>query len=484
MMKRIILFFAAVLTGVSFCLLVHCSSQPTVAGTGSSAGNGRIECFVSDSTGSGCPDLQVYLKKIAITGHNDSVLEEWTRTTDVNGRFGFDSLPPGSFAAGCERKDLGIVALASKVRSEMDSTINLNLDRPIVYKGRLLLAVGMDFKVVSVFIPGSSAPAARIDANGFYVLPDVPLGQHDITFRYGAIVNYLPVKVDRATRDTMFLRDIAFAQDEAHANATYSFYQTALPQTYSVLFRDYDSTTTPSWYAGKDFSWVTYYKVVNGTLVEVDVMGNAFVVLDNFDDGDSLTCLNQITGHSGWQVVTDAKDGGTTKLLPDSTAWHFARAITDINSFSGKSLNITFLMGTTPPALTPYSYITCVISPKSRGYANLTSMTEFSFYAMGKGTIRVVFRSHKALAGYAPADWWGQMSTVLACPATWQRISIVPADIKAPQNSKQQLNGLTWASVRDSIDRIEFAAWMNKGDTVSMALDNIMIHGVSDADFR
>jgi hypothetical protein len=482
-MKRTVLFFTAVLSGISLCVLVRCSSQPTVAGTGSSAGNGRVECLVTDSTGNGCPDLQVHLKKIAITGHNDSVLEEWIRSTDVNGRCGFDSLPSGSFAAQCEKKDLGIVALASKVRSDMDSTINLSLDRPIIYKGRLLLATGMDFKAVSVFVPGLSAPAG-VDTNGFYVLANVPLGQHDITFRYGAIVNYLPVKVDRATPDTLFLRDVPFAQDAAQASAQYSFYQTTMPRTYSVLFRDYDSTNTPVWYSGKDFSSVTYFKVVNGNLVQVDVNGNAFVVLDNFDDGDSLTCLNQITDHSGWQVVTDAKDGGTTKLLPDSTAWHFARAITDINSYSGKSLNITFLMGTTPPALTPYSYITCVVSPKSRGYANLTSMTEFSFYAMGKGTIRVVFRSHKALAGYAPADWWGQLSVVLACPPTWQKISIFPSDIKAPQNSKQQLNGLTWPSVRDSIDRIEFAAWMNKGDTVSMALDNIIIHGLSDADFK
>ena len=134
MMKRIILFSAAVLTGFSLCVVVRCSSQPMTAGTGSSAGNGRVECFVTDSTGSGCPDLPVLLKRIAITGHNDSVIGEWTKSTDVNGRCGFDSLPAGSFVAGCEKKDLGIVALASKVRSDMDSTINLNLDRTIVYK--------------------------------------------------------------------------------------------------------------------------------------------------------------------------------------------------------------------------------------------------------------------------------------------------------------------------------------------------------------
>jgi len=96
-----------------------------------------------------------------------------------------------------------------------------------------------------------------------------------------------------------------------------------------------------------------------------------------------------------------------------------------------------------------------------------------------------VFRSHKALARICAGRLVGaSLSVVLACPPTWQKISIFPSDIKTPQNSKQQLNGLTWPSVRDSIDRIEFAAWMNKGDTVSMALDNIIIHGVSDADFK
>jgi len=481
-MKRIFLFSAAILTEVGLCILMHCSSQ-RIAGTGSSAGNGRVECFVTDSTGGGCSGLEVVLKRISITGHNDSVIGEWTTSTDINGFCGFDSLPAGSFVAGCQIKALGVVAMNSKVRSNMDSTITLNLNRPIVYKGRLLLAAGVDYRTVSAFIPGMLAPAG-IDSNGFYVLSNVPLGQNDISFRYGAIVNYLPVSVDKATGDTLFVRDAVFAQDGSQASATYSFYQTTLPRTYAVLFKDYDTLNTPSWYAGKDFSSVQYYKVVNGSLVEVDAVGNPFVILDNFDDGDSLTCINPITGHSGWQVVTDAKDGGTTKLLPDSTAWHFPRAITDVNSYSGKSLNITFLMGTTPPTLAPYSYITCSVSPRGSGYLDLTPMTEFSFFCKGKNRIRVVFRSHKALANYAPGDWWGQMSVVLTCPPDWQRISILPSDIKAPAGSKQAADGLTWPAVRDSIDRIEFAAWMNAGDTVVMGLDDIVIHGVSDEDFK
>ena len=72
----------------------------------------------------------------------------------------------------------------------------------------------------------------------------------------------------------------------------------------------------------------------------------------------------------------------------------------------------------------------------------------------------------------------------IAAGLAWQKITILPADIKAPANSKQLANGLTWASVRDSIDRIEFAAWQNRGDTVVMGLDNIVIHGLSDADFK
>jgi hypothetical protein len=111
-------------------------------------------------------------------------------------------------------------------------------------------------------------------------------------------------------------------------------------------------------------------------------------------------------------------------------------------------------------------------------------MTEFTFELMGKGNIRVVFRTHKALAGYAPGDWWGQMSVVIPCPAQWQPITIHASDIKAPANSKQLADGLTWETVRDSVDRIEFAAWENKGDTVVMDLDNLVIHGVSEFNFK
>jgi hypothetical protein len=482
MMKRLFLLLM-IFAGLPLFSLVRCSSQPAVAGTGSSAGNGRVECLVTNTYGDVYRNIEVDLRKLAITLKNDSVCGEWKKITDENGLCSFDSLPSGSFSAGCGIRDSGLVALVSKIHSNIDSIVVLYMDKTITLKGRLLFTAGINSSDISVFVPGSGVSSA-VDADGFYVLSGVPVGQHDVSFRYDGTVNYLPIRVDHASPDTVFLKDVVLALDSATASAVYSFYDNTLTQAFSVLFKPYGAANAPSWYAGKDFSSAKYYRVVNGRLVEVDDNGDVFVTLDNFDDGDSLTCLHPVTGHSGWQVVTDAKDGGTTRLLPDSTAWHFARAITTVGAWSGRSFNVMFLMGTTPPALTPYSYITCGVSPRSRGYANLTAMKEFSFYLMGKGTIRVVFRSHKALAGYAPGEWWGQLSTVLACPATWKKISIFPADIKAPQNSKQQINGLTWTAVRDSIDRIEFAAWMNKGDTVSMALDNIIIHGVSEADFK
>ena len=474
----------AIAAGLVVSACIECSSPATVAGTGSQAGNGRVECMVTDYNGNAYSNVQVTLKRIEITQHDDSVLARWTKTTDVDGFCGFDSLPSGSFVAACGNRDSGIAALVSKVRSNMDSIVVLYMEPTITYKGRLLVNAGIDPTSVSVFVPGCQS-GVKPDASGFYVLPNVPVGQHDISFHRGTTVNYLPVRVDHATADTLYIRDVAFVENAAGAAVSYSFYQTTLSQTYAVLFTAYDSLTAPAWYAGKDFSLVKYYRVVNGQLVQVDDEGDVFVVLDDFDDGDSLSCLNPITGRSGWQVVTDAKDGGTTQLLPPGTAQQFSLGITDVNAYSGKSFMVTFLMGITPPALTaPYAYITCPISPRGSGYANLTAMTSLTFTLMGKGHIRVVFRSHKALAGYTAAQWWGQLSTVLLCPPTWQTITIRPADITAPAGSKQLADGLTWSFVCDSIDRIEFAAWENKGDTVVMGLDNIIIHGLSDADFR
>jgi hypothetical protein len=482
MRTRVYLIFA-VAAGLAVSAFIECSSPATVAGTGSQAGNGRVECLVTDYNGTAYSNAQVTLKRVEITQDDDSVLARWTKATDVDGYCGFDSLPSGSFVAECGNRDSGVAALVSKVRSNMDSIVVLYMEPTITFKGRLLAGAGVDPTSVSVFVPGCQR-SVKPDASGFYVLPNVPLGQHDISFRRGTTVNYLPVRVDHTTADTLFLKDVGFVENAAGAAVAYSFYQTTLSQTFAVLFTAYDSSSVPAWYAGKDFSTVKYYRVVNGQLVQVDDQGGVIAVLDDFDDGDSLSSLNPITGRSGWQVVTDAKDGGTTQLLPPGTAQHFALGITDVNAFSGKSFIVTFLMGTTPATLTPYSYITCPISPRGRGYADFTGMTSFTFYLMGKGTIRVVFRSHKALAGYTADQWWGQMSTVITCPPTWQKITITPSQIKAPGGSQQLANGLTWASVRDSIDRIEFAAWMNKGDTVVMGLDNIVIHGLSDADFK
>jgi hypothetical protein len=473
----------AIAAGLVVPVLLACSSRTTVAGTGSQAGNGRVECLVTDYNGTVYSNALVILRRIEITQHDDSVMAQWTKLTDENGFCGFDSLPPGSFVAGCGNRDSGAAALVSKIHSDMDSTFVLYIEPTITYKGRLLAPAGIDPASVSVFVPGCLR-SARPDANGFYVLPNVPLGQHDISFRYNTVVNYLPVRVDRATADTIYLKDVAFVQSGSSTNVTYSFYQTTMSQAFSVLFTAYDSAAAPQWYAGKNFALVKYYRVVDGSLEEVDSLGDVFAVLDDFDDGDSLSSLNPVTGHSDWLVITDAKDSGTTQLLPAGTAQHFWPAITDVNAYSGKSFIATFLMGTKPPTLAPYAYISCPISPRGSGYANFTAMTALTFELMGKGNIRVVFRSHKALAGYTPDQWWGQLSVVIPSPPAWQKITILPGDIKAPANSKQLANGLTWASVRDSIDRIEFAAWQNRGDTVVMGLDNIVIHGLSDADFK
>jgi|WetSurMetagenome_2_1015567.scaffolds.fasta_scaffold00045_9 hypothetical protein len=481
-MKTCVCPVLAVAGALAVSMLMQCSST-TVAGSGSQAGNGKVECLVTDFNGTAYSNVRVTLKRVKITKSDDSVLSSWTRLTDVDGHCGFDSLPSGSFTAECGNRDSGAAALVSKVYSDMDSVIVLYMEPTITVKGRLLMATGINPGSVSVFVPGCQE-SVKPDTNGFYVLPNVPLGQHDICFRMNSTINYLPVRVERSTDGTVFLRDVTFAESASAAAEVYSFYETTLSPTFAVVFTAYDSARTPAWYEGKDFSPVQYYRVVEGKLAKVDEQAEVFVVLDDFDDGDSLSNLHPITGHSGWQVVTDAKEGGTTQLLPFGTAQHFAEALTGTGAYSGKSFMVTFLMGTTPPTLTPFSYITCTVSPRGSGYINLSAMTSFTFQLMGKGTVRVVFRSHKALAGYTADQWWGQLSTVLTCPPSWETITIRPSDIKAPPGSKQFANGLTWASVRDSVDRIEFAAWMNKGDTVVMDLDNIVIHGLSDADFR
>jgi hypothetical protein len=467
---------------VSF--LLFCSSEPIkITGTGSQAGNGKIECLIVDRNGNVFSETEVVLNRVAITRSCDSIIAQWKNITDENGFCCFDSLPSGSFAVKSGKRENKLIGIVSKVYSNVDSIIEVVVDSLVVLKGRLLFNSPINKSNIKVFIPGCQI-ISSVDDSGFYVLSNVPIGQHDIAFLYDNTINYLPVKISHFVKDTIFVRDVMFALNLTEANSIYSFFESNLNNLFSVVFKIYDSLNLPLWYLNKNFSYLKYYRVINNKLIEIDQNGDVFITLDNFDDGDSLTCLHSITGHSGWQVVTDAKDGGTTKLLPDSTAWHFPRAITSLDAFGGKSLNITFIMGTTPATLTPYSYITCSVSPKNKGYANFKTMKEFSFYLKGKGIIRVVFRSKKALAGYAPADWWGQMCTIITCPTNWQKISIYPKDIKPPVGSKQATDGLTWSAVCDSIDRIEFAAWMNKGDTVNMALDDIVIHGLSEIDFK
>lgn len=204
------------------------------------------------------------------------------------------------------------------------------------------------------------------------------------------------------------------------------------------------------------------------------------ILLDNFDDRDSLSQLHWITPGSYWYAYTDAGMGGNSTIEPATILSDFKTAFIEAGGYKKTSVHVTFIMG---DALTgPHSSIACKLLPDTGDYIDLTDMTKLTFYAKGRDSIRVNFAS-KAVKKYPPEHSGGDLGVTLVCPVDWEKFTVDIGQIAPPEGSQQALDSLTWEEVRDSVYAIIFGSWAHYGDTVDLYLDEIAVHGVDSEHF-
>lgn len=267
-------------------IILRCSVG-TIAGGVSEETNARINGTTKDSTGNGVPGVIVLLRQVIITNQSDSIIYERKVTSNDTGYFAFDTVPDGKYALVCFYNSNTLSAIQSKISlSSGDSlhNVNLILSQSTPVKGRIILSQNIQYQNISVFIPGLNNQAP-VDIGGFYTLPNIPVGQYEISFVFNGTANYLPVLTSTVQNDSIFVKDVYLSSDSNKSAVPYSFFPSNTPNNLSIIPIEYKQANEPQWYSGHDYSKVTYFRGVQDTLGNYTPHVTQVLFMANTDSG-------------------------------------------------------------------------------------------------------------------------------------------------------------------------------------------------------
>jgi hypothetical protein len=207
---------------------------------------------------------------------------------------------------------------------------------------------------------------------------------------------------------------------------------------------------------------------VSPNALGVTVPGWELYLIDDFEQGDDWTRWT-LRGHdSFWYSFTT----GQTTTVPDLSDTHLAQAMY-ATGYSGKGAHVVFALDTAANQL-PSGI---GFAPERAGYVDFRSLTAISFAIKGRGTVRLSIPTKK-IKDYPSGQNWGHFGKNIALPAEWQVMRILPSELQPEPDSPPEKDGLTWAAVADSVDRVNFVTWKTPGDTVELWLDDVYLEGV------
>lgn len=454
----------------------NCTSVTNTAGV-TDIPNEKIAGMVIYKNNLRLANATVILRKIILTSTGDSIVEERKCETDILGSYSFDTVKNGTYIIFSYDSVSGKSAIISKLQKNSDMVLqNLFLDNNITLKGRIVTKL-TDAKPITVFIPGFDKQA-QIDSNGYYQLDSIPNGQYDLGFIYNNTLNFLSIKTT-GNSDTVFIRDVDIS---ISSGRVYNFFDSKSDSVFSIDPLIYEQN--PDWYEGKDFYAASYYTIENNSLVEIDGNGKTALLLDNFNDNDGFTELYTVFPDIMWYGWDDVQNGGSSFFIPSyGPDSNFTKYIVPYEGM-GKVVHIQFVSGNKRE--TPFAGIGCKSTLNNQKYyINLTEMTAVSFYIKGKGSVRISFSSKK-VDDYTEGNNWGDLQKIITIPSQWKQVTIPVDELTPAVGSQQQIDGLTWLDVRDSIRAIHFEPIFqnNLGDTTNLWLDNIYLHGIGDFDLK
>lgn len=457
--------------------LLFCSKDANIAGGVDDTGN-FLTGFVFDQASIPQSNCEVTLKTVVMTEFGDSIIASWNSLTDSTGEFSFKEVSNGTYIVTAKTNSVRS-GILSRIKVSNDSVLTLDtciVDTHIVIKGRILGLDENEIKSVIVTIPGTEVNST-ISPDGFYIISGLPIGSYDLSFCLGNTVNYVPISIKASAKDTIFVKDVVFAGDSSNADNIYSYYDHTMNNTFSVLPKEHQLGFEPSWYLNKDFMSVDYFSVSDDLIFEKIIdSGTVSILIDDFDDGDPFSTIYDLTAGGGgnWFVFNDLTDGGNSIVKPDSVLEKFAKGLLTTDAFNGRSLYAQFILTNT--IANPHCDAALNVRTAVDKWTDFNTMSAVSFYIKGTGSLRIAFVT-KAVED-TPLNERRHFGKTITLPQTWEKIVIAADEIKPFPGSQQEVDGVTWNDVRDSVSLLMFGIAETPGDSVTFWLDDIYLHGM------
>lgn len=177
-----------ILSCITLIFVLSCSSDVSIAGSGSQSGNGRITCKVYNSDGTPASDAKViirpsdYIADTSKLSQIDSLVVTFDTKTDSNGAFKIGAIDNGSY---CIEVNDGKshAAVMNCTLTEKDTMLPLpdvTLLPTGAVKGVLLTEPDTSVKVY-IGIKGLERSSKRDTVQGGFVLNDVPAGTFTVS---------------------------------------------------------------------------------------------------------------------------------------------------------------------------------------------------------------------------------------------------------------------------------------------------------------
>lgn len=248
-------------------LIISCSSDNTASG-GTDVSNSFAEIHVVDALGNNISNADVSVTGVIISESGDSNFYYQTTVSNINGIASFSDIPDGYYAIVAIDSSTKKGAILSKLEIEGDSNTiskSLILKNSSPIKGRIVNK--SNFSNISVVVPGVPG-AITPDANGFFTLENMFIGEYDICFVTNSVVNYLNISVKDSVIDTIYLRDINITETLTEKSIAYNYYDDAVDKSYQIEPEYYAPQDEPAWYENHDFTIVEYIKTEDDPLYQ------------------------------------------------------------------------------------------------------------------------------------------------------------------------------------------------------------------------
>jgi len=472
---------------------------------GVNAGGNEVPNMIKGNvTNSSIPlaNTTVNIQNLRVNATGNCFDNKYVTKTDSKGNFEVEVEESGLYTVVAEDSSTNTKAILNEIEVTPNKTsqISLNTEKTISLTGRISRNKITDPKVLYVFIPGTNYKADSVDGNGFYTFKNIPQGTYSIAYTYGNEGTIIKVKTKISNSDSLFIKDLPFVGEIDSLLTPFTEYSNGLNNLYYVTPIEYNFNT-PFWYQNIDFSGVEIYDYKESKFINInniDTLTNAGgenkILLDDFENnyGDApnqnafaakigLTNYPTETYKTGgwWYTYSDKdKDGGNSSVYPNpSESNDFSPLIiNDKNSYKSKSLHVKFILN--DGAEYPFAGIGFLIYGQENNYHDLSKMTKFTFWAKGKGKVRVKFFSKYVDETLKDKGHFGKN---IELTNEWELYEINSVDITPQEGSKTAYDGKKWTDVNKEINKIHFetSPKLKAGDTVDLYLDDINIYGLN-----